>query len=667
MYYVIPFLMGFVSVLVQIVLLREFVTVFSGNELDLGITLSIWLTTVGLGSLLGSRFSGKTFFSLSFILIGMLLQVTLFSIHMVGPVLSLQQGEVIPFGLTLVSTLVIMVPVCLVLGAQFPVAVEWTGGRSAIVYGLEGGGAFFGGVLFTVLLSGHVDGEAIVTALSMVSFLAAVFVAGKKWLLTLAAIPLFLHVLLPWVGEQFPERSGKLIKRVESRYGEILVTRTGSQYNVYASGKLAYSYPDHENEELMAHVPLSLHAAPKDVLLTGGAPSVIGELLKYDLESVTYVEPDPEMIRVFPLVLNKDDEDVTRDRRVTIITKDARSFIKELKGPKYDVVILNVSEPSTANVNRFFTVDFFREVLKIMRRDGVVLMKLPRSHGYIGRRMRMMNGSIYHSLHEVFPFAAMSSEEYGLLFASVEPVMFDPGMLADRFEQRDISTEHFRPYVLEDAFDPMKVSVVEERVEGVNVLNTDKRPVAYLYSLMMWTEVQGGSALLALFENRNVAIALIACAFLLLAAVMGARKRIPYFTFFTTGYTAMAFMMIMILSYQAHFGYVYERIGLITASFMLGIAPGALGHRFMERPLRWLRAGDLILMILFFLSGLQSAGEAYYYLMACAAGLITGFQFSASSMVGGETTSSQTAGHLYAFDLCPAHGDSKHGAVYGIY
>jgi len=278
-------------------------------------------------------------------------------------------------------------------------------------------------------------------------------------------------------------------------------------------------------------------------------------------------------------------------------------------------------------------------------------MKLPRSHGYIGRRMRMMNGSIYHSLHEVFPFAAMSSEEYGLLFASVEPVMFDPGMLADRFEKRDISTEHFRPYVLEDAFDPMKVSVVEERVEGVNVLNTDKRPVAYLYSLMMWTEVQGGSALLALFENSNVAIALIACAFLVLAAVMGARKRIPYFTFFTTGYTAMAFMMIMILSYQAHFGYVYERIGLITASFMLGIAPGALGHRFMERPLRWLRAGDLILMILFFLSGLQSAGEAYYYLMACAAGLITGFQFSASSMVGGETTSSQTAGHLYAFDL----------------
>jgi spermidine synthase len=46
---------GFVAVMVQILLLRELVTVFNGNELTYGISLMIWLAAISLGSFLAGK------------------------------------------------------------------------------------------------------------------------------------------------------------------------------------------------------------------------------------------------------------------------------------------------------------------------------------------------------------------------------------------------------------------------------------------------------------------------------------------------------------------------------------------------------------------------------------------------------------------------------------
>jgi len=52
----IPFLvMGITSMLLQITVLRLLLSTFSGNELDIGITLSFWLIYVGLGSYMGRK------------------------------------------------------------------------------------------------------------------------------------------------------------------------------------------------------------------------------------------------------------------------------------------------------------------------------------------------------------------------------------------------------------------------------------------------------------------------------------------------------------------------------------------------------------------------------------------------------------------------------------
>jgi hypothetical protein len=42
-------------ILLQITVLRLLLSTFSGNELDIGITLSFWLIYVGLGSYMGRK------------------------------------------------------------------------------------------------------------------------------------------------------------------------------------------------------------------------------------------------------------------------------------------------------------------------------------------------------------------------------------------------------------------------------------------------------------------------------------------------------------------------------------------------------------------------------------------------------------------------------------
>ena len=278
----------------------------------------------------------------------------------------------------------------------------------------------------------------------------------------------------------------QLTERIESRYGEITVLKLGEQFNVYASGRFQFSYPDTQTEELRAHLPMAVHPSPSRILVVGGSPSVIGELLKYPVSGIDFVEMDPKIIDVSVRLLSEKDRELLNNKIVRIITEDARKFIKALRTPAYDLVILNLPEPATANINRFYTTGFFKEAKTALKENGILCLTLPTSYGYIGRKMQMANGSIYNSLKNVFSHTKLSSEEYGYIFASGRPFDTNPQTLSERFYKREIETSYFQPYILVDAFSPLKISLVRERLEKIHALNTDMEPVAYLYNLMLW-------------------------------------------------------------------------------------------------------------------------------------------------------------------------------------
>jgi spermidine synthase len=653
-------IMGITSILIQITVLRLLLSTFSGNELDIGITLSFWLTWVGLGSYMGGKIKFKHAFALSFIIAALLLQPTVFAIKAVRPVLSLELGEAVSFVSTILSTALTLFPLCFVLGLQFPLAVSYAGEYNSIttvkdtagkVYGLEALGAFIGGVLFTFVVSGSIGAIELCSILALISILMAVYISKKKILALFFVFPVALYFGLHKTVTSLPWQGMKPSQVVESKYGEITVIKIGEQSSIYGNGQLFFTYPDQPGDEFRTHLPMALHPSPSKILVLGGSPGTIKEFLKYPVELVDFIELNPKIIRVsLELLGMHEDKDAVNDPRVKIIIEDGRRFIKRSKNATYDLIVLNLPPPSTAGINRFYTSNFFREVKGVLNDGGILAVTLPQSTGYIGRSMQTANGSIYNSMKSVFNHVEVTAQEYGGFFASDTPIDTDPETLEKRFVQRAVQTKHFNQYIFRDAFSPLNVDYVRKRLGDIKFVNTDSQPSAYLYNLMLWSEVHGGRALRYLFEVRELHIILISLVILLfvLLSTFRQKRRVVYFSIFTTGFSSMALMLVIIFAYQASYGYVYEMIGMLTATFMVGIFAGAYLSGYVKRALQTLFYLELMTITLALISSMFFRAEPLFYVLILLLGLITGRQFSAANLCLDEPG---VAGKLYGIDL----------------
>lgn len=650
---IIPFVgMGFISMLLQITVLRLLLSTFSGNELDIGITLSFWLIYVGLGSYTGRKIKLKHAFTLSFILVGLLAQPIVIAIKAIRPILSLQPGEIVSLTSTILSTAISLFPLCFIIGLQFPLAVSYSGGSKAAgrVYGLEALGAFIGGVLFTFVISSRIGAFKLCLLLALINILIALRVAKKKIIILILVIPLFFYfgfqkivTVLPWQGLEISETT-------ESRYGEITVIKVRNQSSIYANGHLIFTYPDSQSEEMSTHLLISVHPSPLKILVIGGSPGTLKEFLKYPITGIDFVELDPKIIEISLGLLNDEDKAAIKDSRVRIIIEDGRKFIKGLKRPTYDLIVLNLPQPSTASINRFYTTDFFNEAKNVLKQDGILVISIPQSTGYIGKRMQTASGSIYNSLKHVFRYVEVTAQEYGDLFASDSVINTDPEILENRFVNRAIKTKYFNQYIFRDAFFPLNVDYVKKRLGRIKLINTDIQPSAYLYNLMLWAEIHGGKILHYLLEIKGWNVILFSGILLVFISsiVFRKKKRVIYFSIFTTGFSGMSFVLAVILVYQSIYGYVYEMIGILSATFMIGLWIGTIVTRNARMPLRILFSLEVITILLAVISPLLFKAESLLYFLVFISGLIIGGQFSTANLSMDEP---EAGGKLYAMDL----------------
>ncbi len=650
-----PFLfifMGAASLLLQIAVLRLLLATFSGNELTIGITLSFWLLYVGIGSALGKRFSRADAFCYSFIVSALFAVPTALAIKLCRSSSWLTPGEATSLAATIIATAVILAPICLILGVQFPLAVSYAGSRNPAgrVYGLESLGACCGGILFTFALASRIDSLELCIVVSLCNVIAATYLGKRKALLSLGFVPLILFFAFRAQVPSVPMRGGATVLSQESKIGEITVVSQGTQSNVYINGQFAYSHPDPQTEERGIHVPMTMHPSPDSLLVIGGSPGCLREILKYTVSCVDFIELDPKLAALSEKLIDAaEGPQFLKDPRVRIVIQDGRRFVKSAAKDAYDMVIVNLPQPTTASINRFYTRDFFREAKSVLRKDGIISIKLLSSSGYMGRSMQIANGSVFNALASVFPNVAVTSQEYGFLFASDAPMVTDAHVLEARFLTRSIPVTYFPSSLFRDAFSSFGVHYVRDRLRLTVPVNTDARPSAYLYNLVLWTEVHGGMWLGHLMRARAwVIVGGIVLFFSLMAFVLFRKKEktVP-FTIFTTGFASLSLSLIAILVFQSLHGYIYEMIGLLAALFMAGVWVGASAARTFHKPFTPLILLDTGLFFLAVASSLLLREPLMPFFVALFAGILCGAQFSAASF----TVGSSVAGLLYALDL----------------
>ncbi|MCX6356259.1 MAG: MFS transporter [Candidatus Aureabacteria bacterium] len=650
------FLLGAYTIVAQVTFVREFLVVFLGNELCLGIIFSSWFMGIALGAAVSARrargaVAGERAFLSLAITLALISPFVLIVIRLIRSLLSVPPGEYIPFARLLISTWFLIIPFSFFIGLAFPFACLLRIGERGVrnvgrVYVLESLGSIAGGALFSFALVGRVSTVHILcggsAALCLVLFLlswepprrlsarlvtgipcAAFFMilvtgaAGKIDALTIGARWRSLNPGLP------------LVASVESRYENIAVGERAGQYDLFGSGQYYFSFPDPYGYAAVTHVIMSEHPDPRRVLLIGGGVGgMIPELAKYRLELVRYVELDPAIITVTEKFLSPAEARMLHSPPVEAYYGDGRRFVKQTE-ERFDIVVVNVPDPSTAMLNRFYTREFYEEAKRILAPGGILAARLNVPSDYYGEEVGNYAGSVYRTLKSVFPDVRVTPTEEMLFFAASESgiISSDLSVLQKRWAERGIVTDYFGPNHFLAWWLPERVEFTRKALEtyGKRILNTDMKPVTYYFNLILWARYSGSAIahilsrienagpvwylglLLVLFVSRLFYIFLsgtgrgrtlypppskgegkgggvIPCAYSQKSGknhifLSGAgRERASAFhallAIAAMGFTAMALEIILIFAFQNIYGYVYQMMGLIVALFMAGLATG---------------------------------------------------------------------------------------------
>jgi spermidine synthase len=613
-------MMGLSGIAAQILLLRELLVSFSGNELTLGIILGNWLILVAIGSFIIGKTVEKVerkievyasfqlFFSAA-------LPFTIYLSRVFKNILLITPGEGLGFFQIFYSSFLILLPVTLPQGSLFTYGcklysqyVKKDVSSIGRVYALESIGAIVGGLLMTFLFIQYLNSFEIAFIISLTNSLIPVFLLSSKdpsilshhrsllRSLSLVLTVLFACILFSPLSNKIHSSSIQsqwkqlnVIHNENSIYGNITVTRRGEQFTFFNNGvpSITTPVPDIASIEDFVHFPMLFHKRPESVLiLSGGAGGMIHEILKYPVSKVDYVELDPlllKLIQKFPTPLTQSE---LSDRRVMVHYDDSRFFVQRTK-ERFDIIFVGLHAPQELQTNRLFSSEFFSTAKGKMNSDGIIVLSLPGSLTYISLELRDLNGCIFDTLKSVFRSVRVIPGEINLYLASdsdqLERVATKEVM--KRFEEREIKASQFTQSYIEYRLDGRWLKWFFQSIDQRGIrLNSDFHPIGVFLSLSYWNALFSPylTGIIKWFEGFSLQISIVFLAlFTLSAAVILIMKpqlagqSIPY-VIFTTGFVGMIFNLSIIFIFQVFYGYLYRQMGLLIALFMSGVALSSL-------------------------------------------------------------------------------------------
>ena len=597
-------MLGLTSMIGQIIILRESLTVFYGNELCLGIILSGWLFWVGIGGALFGRVADKIaakekLLSFCQIALSITLPATMFIIRSMKFALKIPAGEIIGLAPTALGSFLSLSAICVLLGFTFTLlskisAQDETAPSKQIagIYLLEGLGAAAGGLLHGIIFIKMFSSLEIMLIMAGLNIITSfLFTRNIVQIVYVAALLVAFMFKLPGPMDKFTKNLGfrplKVVDNSESIYGNITVTKMDNQFSFYENGLLVFTTGDLMTTEESTHYAMLTHPAPKKILLVGGGVNGgLDQILKHKPDRIDYVELDPMLIKLGEKYIGP-----IKDKRINIILSDGRAFVKEAalsKNPKnpykYDVVILNLPDPTTALLNRFYSVQFFREVGGILNPGGVFSFSLSGAENYIGPERAIYLSAINKSLEKQFSDVKVIPGEAMVFCASKESgaLTNDAETLLKRLRERRLNNKFVNEYYLPYKLNPMRIKYMESMIrdQKASAINDDFRPAGYFYNMLLWMGLFDSTRKILPYADRiNIysflLIAVLVFIVLMLAQKLMRSRRFPILVSITaTGGTQICLQMIIILSFQFIYGYMYYKLGLILASFMLGLALG---------------------------------------------------------------------------------------------
>lgn len=653
--------LGASAFVTQVVLLRELLAATAGNELVLGIVLGNWFLLMGLGAALGRvvRAPGEGIGPLvaGQVLVAVLPPGAVFLVRAARDAVFARGVEIGPPE-TVLATLVLLAPYCLLMGWLLTLATHLVGQRRGVesvgrVYYLDSLGGIGGGLLFTFVLAWWLDHFQSLLVPLVLNLAAAAWVAWsarRRTLAAAAAVVLasvaaaMLVVDLDTWSTRLTHPGREIVFRGSSPYGDLVVTQARGQYTFVENGKILFATENAAQVESAVHFAMAQRPEARRVLLVGGGASgTARELLKYPQAVIDYVELDPLVIRVARQIL----PELLSDSRIQVILTDARLWLRTA-GRRYDVVIVDMPDPSTSQLNRFYTREFFASVHAALQSGGVLGFSLGEYEDYVGPDLGRMLATARATLAAVFDSVLVLPGARVRFLASDGPLTAD---VAGRLEALGIPTRVMNRHYLRGDLTPERLAGVRRAAAEPAEVNRDFSPILTHHHLRYW------------MSQFKVRFGLLEAALLVALAAYLARIRPVALAVFTSGFAASVLQVVLLLGFQILYGSLYHRVGLVVAMFMLGLAAGALVmNRCLARCGRATLAGLLLATAIFAaalpwtlagLAGFWWIGQAIIPGLALLLAMLVGMQFPLAGKLQYEPAGT-TAARLYTADYLGA-------------
>lgn len=586
------FLLGVIAMSTQVILLREVLAIFHGNELILGLFLGIWMLLTAAGSLLAVRLQQCslyiercTFFQStidnrqstienpsSFFL---LFSVSLLPLATLFLLVTLRyffvpSGVMPGLGMTALVIILALLPFCIVSGMLFPLFVQNLSvlkNKNLLSqgYALESLGSILGGLLFSlvfILVLPPYESLVLLSSfslllMSLLSFITRQFTRAISMIvlaIVVFSLPAFPGLATYLDRLQFHKQN--VIEIRSSPVGMIAVSKMDSEVFIYENGIPVSMGSDVILREESVHYAMLLHPSPGNVLIISGAANgSIEEALKYPGSSIDYIDRDPWLLKVIDNY-----RPLPQDPRVNYYYEDARRVLSK-SDQKYDVILVNTSVPESAEMNRYYTVEFYELLKKKLNPGGIISVSTPAAGNYMNETSRHVHSVIYNTLKEVFSQIRIIPGAKDYFIASDSTIELS---IFKDFQKKGIQNDYVNPFYINENLLNSRSDLIMKDIETGATINSDLKPFVFSLFLKQWLER---------FKINTWIIPLILILLLVLSLVFLGPLNLGLFT---GGFTASGLEFLLLIWFQVVYGNVYQMTGVIFAMFMAGIVFGSL-------------------------------------------------------------------------------------------
>lgn len=564
-------MLGFITIMAQLVLLREFIKTLHGNELVIGIFLALWMILTSAGAWAGSgykaKISGRTLFNLLLILSAspLLIYLILILITRFLFLPGYEPGMIasITYIFLLIGLFTIISGFLFAYSSRAIKKVE----KSASFYMLDSLGSLAGGILFGLILVLLFDNIQVIGMLFFVTVVAVLLIFRypsrllHRLVLIIAGGALLVSVQFPAVRnsvEGLRYRHETMLDTRDTPYGNLTFTEKEGQVTGYLDRNPVISSADLIRAEETVHYTALQHPDPRSFLLMGGGLSGnAAEISKYEPERFDYCEADPAIYRIGSRHLSEGE--VTE---IHFIPEDGRNWLMKAGDTGYDVIISAAGDPYTIGWNRFYTREFFQLVRKHLTPEGIFSMQLTTGGNYVNDPGSKTLSISYNTLSQVFDYVAIVPGYSTYYLASDKPLSLDfPALL----EEHSIPTTYVHP----DYLDVMHLTFDSDQLMArINTeasrINSDLWPRLFFSNLANLDSRMGGHSLVVTGILGALVFFLLLFSYKPLKAGM-----------YVTGFTGAGIQILLIMVLQSFYGYAYMVAPLMITLFMAGIVLGA--------------------------------------------------------------------------------------------